>query len=70
MKSILTFCGLAAWLGILAAIAIGVMVSISRGQPSGLLIAVLVIDTLALLVIGGALILHWRKGAGETTRHS
>lgn len=63
MKSVLTFCGLAAWLGILAAVAIGVTVSVSRGQPSGLLIAVLVIDTLALLVIGGALILHRRKGA-------
>ncbi len=62
MKSILTFFGLAAWLGILAAIAIGVMVSVSRGHPSGLLIGVLVIDTLALIVIGGALLLHcWKR---------
>lgn len=63
MKPILTVCGLLAWLGILAAVAMGVMVSVSRGQPSALLIAVLVIDTLALVVVGGALIFHHRKGA-------
>lgn len=64
MKPLVAFFLLGAVLVLLAAVAIGAMVSIGAGRPSWLLIGVFVADSIALLVVAGYAAYRWRSGTG------
>lgn len=64
MKPLIAFFLLGTVLVLLAAIAIGAMVSIGAGRPNWLLIGVFVVDSIALLVVAGYAAFRWRSGAG------
>lgn len=65
MKPLVAFLLLGSALVLLAAVAFGAMVSIGSGRPSWLLIGVFVLDSLALLLIAGHLVLRRRNGNGR-----
>ncbi len=58
MKTLLVFAGLAGAMVLLAGVAIGLLVSISTGRASAILIAVFSIDSVAVLVIAGHLLVR------------
>ncbi|UYV13619.1 MAG: hypothetical protein NCW75_04880 [Phycisphaera sp.] len=65
MRPMVTFATAFAVQVILAAIAIGAMVSIGAGRTSWLLIGVFVIDSIALLVVAGLSVHRWYSGTRQ-----
>ncbi len=65
MRPIVTFFTLSAVQMLLAAVAIGAMVSISAGRPSWILIGVFVADSIALLAVAGYTLRRWRTGTRQ-----
>ncbi len=65
MKPLVAFFVLGAVLVLLAAVAIGAMVSIGAGRPSWLLIGVFVADSIALIVVAAYMTLRRRSGNGR-----
>ncbi|UYV12350.1 MAG: hypothetical protein NCW75_13745 [Phycisphaera sp.] len=61
MKPLIAFFVLGGVMVLLAAVAIGAMISIGSGRPSWLLIGVFVLDSLALLLLAGHSVLRRRK---------
>lgn len=65
MKPLVTIAGLCAVQALLAAVAIGAMVSIGAGRPNWLLIGVYVADSFALFVVAGYVIHRWHRGTRQ-----
>ena len=65
MRPMVVFAAAFAVQVMLAAIAIGAMVSIGAGYPSWVLIGVFVADSIALLVVAGLSIHRWRSGTRQ-----
>lgn len=62
MRPFVSFLVLGGVMLVLAAVAIGAMISIGNGRPSWLLIGVFAIDSAALLLVAGHLTLRRRNG--------
>jgi hypothetical protein len=62
MRPLLSFLTFGAVWVLLAALAIGAMVSVGAGRPSWLLIGVFVADSIALLIVAGYSVHRWRAG--------
>lgn len=65
MRPLIVFAAAIAVQVMLAAVAIGAMVSIGAGSPSWLLIGVFVVDSIALLVVAGVSVHRWCRGTGQ-----